>query len=1140
MKFIPVLKWMIAIVLVVACVATGAGFYLLNQKEDFVRAEILKRFAEIAPDLTLRIGDIRLDGTQGATLSDIEVRERASDNPLLLAETLKVAIDSNALLEQQQVVVDVVHLRSAEVLVIREADGRWNWQDYEFRPPKATGLLPIVTLEDVGVRLTLKHGNGVPPARLALRKSRIQAVPDSSQGYEFDGAIELPGAGPLGLSGSWNLQTGDWQLGGQLRDVQADQQLMDLAKGTSPQLNGHLDQLDSVIRQAVPAKDSSDGLSSGAALQIGNNNRVAPVFLGQLDIDFAVSGGPARAVPAFKLLVNVREGRISTPAIPFALTGVRARFFRDNESLVFRLDQATGNDASLRGGFEMLSSPGAKAPYGWFEVERFPVTAKLKPLLPERTLRLFNAFEPDILLSVSGRIERCPDGKWLPHDVKAEVHDGSVLFHRFRYPVENLKGTIVQRPFADRAATEKESVTTVEDVVLDVTMQADIGPKSITTAGWWKNPGPRTETRFEMSLQDFPMDSRFRNALGEKEQSVFDALDLSGTIGADMVFYRPPGVDQPTHTFIDAHVKDARMRFRSFPYDITDLSGHITYNSATRHWKFIELSGRHGEGVINGIGDFHGHPSPGVLTLEVSARNAPLEADLYNALSKSQRAIWNMVNPNGHCDLTAEIHWTATPGQAAIVRFPRSKPVRIYNTQIRPAPFPYDMLVREAVLSFDPNDPHAAGSQHCEIHSFQAEHGDSPIQARGWAEAKPDGEWQVHLNNVTASNLVPDDHLKAALPASWRETLNRVYQVGRVSIRDSELDFRGDIEGRRNTTAGWDLNLSFRDCKLNAGLDVLHVFGDVTARGVWDGFHLRNNGNIDIETAEVLEMPFTAISGPYSLNDIELVLGSRRVFEPDSTLAQVDRTGRVRALAYGGEVVFDAHVDLREGGKYQFFTEVADARLESYAALHMPEERGLQGVVTAWLSVEGTGEEAKDVTGKGQLLINPARLYELPVVVKLLGALSQLNLNVQDRTAFNYALLDFDVADEAFWFKTIDLVGDSISFRGRGSVGFGGAVDLDFYSHTARSRTTALPFISGLFTSWAKVEVRGTTDRPQTMVRSMARLDEGLRQFLQPFNPSPGGPIPGLNVPQFFQRATPLLQRFPSARQAGTPTEPRQ
>ena len=518
-----------------------------------------------------------------------------------------------------------------------------------------------------------------------------------------------------------------------------------------------------------------------------------------------------------------------------------------------------------------------------------------------------------------------------------------------------------------------------------------------------------------------------------------------------------------------------------------------------------------------------------MLDLKITATGAALDADLYNALSKQQRTVWNMINPDGFCDLTAKIDWTAGPDQPAIVTFPQDAPVRVYDTKIRPTPFPFDMKIREAILSFDPNDVRAAGAQHCEIRSFSAVHEGANITAKNcWADVKPNGEWQVHFNNLRADNLRPDDQLRAALPASWRETMGRIEQLGVVSLTDSQMDFRGDISGERNTTAKWALNVNLKDCTVNAGLDVQHVYGAVTANGTWDGFHLQNTGDLNVETAEVLEMPFTNVRGPYSLNDVELVLGSRQVFERQKLLADIDRSTRMKALAYGGEVLLDAHVDLREGGRYQFFTELANARLESYAALHIPDQRNLKGVVTAWMSLEGTGEEARDVTGKGQLLIHPAALYEIPVVVKLLGSLSQWNVNPQDRTAFNYAIVDYEVADEAFWLNRVDLVGESISFRGQGSVGFAGAVDLDFYSRPARSRAASIPIlsgISGLFTNWAKIEVRGTTSRPQPTVRPVARMDEGVRMFLQPFNPNPGGPVPGLNTPRAYHRTVPILQR---------------
>ncbi|MFO1002618.1 MAG: hypothetical protein U0936_19995 [Planctomycetaceae bacterium] len=46
--------------------------------------------------------------------------------------------------------------------------------------------------------------------------------------------------------------------------------------------------------------------------------------------------------------------------------------------------------------------------------------------------------------------------------------------------------------------------------------------------------------------------------------------------------------------------------------------------------------------------------------------------------------------------------------------------------------------------------------------------------------------------------------------------------------------------------------------------------------------------------------------------------------------------------------------------------------------------------------------------------------------------------------------MTFEIHDRAFWFDPIDLVGDALTLRGRGSVGFGGDVVLDFFSRPAK------------------------------------------------------------------------------------------
>lgn len=1124
----PIIQWMINISLFAAVVIGGAYIYLSHHSNQLVEDQILARFETAAPGLRLTLASTELDGTRGVTLRDVEIRERTTDKPLFRSAELHVAIDSQRLIDHQQVVVNAIRIRDAEVVAARDQAGRWNWQDYEFHQPEnSVPGLPQVTVEDLTVQLTLEHGSGIPTARLILNCPRWQAIPASQHAYDFDGAVALPGVGELKLTGASDLKSRQWGLSGRLRDVRANHDLMKVAQATAPQLQDQLSRVDTALERLLPPVQtvSSEAPANGSALLIGTNAHTAPRFLGLLDVDFKVAS--TDSIPEFMLRVGVREGRLASPALPVALSDVNAVFFKDNRNLILKLSQASGGNTQLSGEFRSQTGPDASPGRGWLQVERFPLTARIAPLLPEKVARLIRAFEPDCL--ISGRVDlvQQPGGKWRPENLTADITEGRLNYHRFHYPNSQITGTVRQRPFASRPATRSEPAITEQDVMLDVELTGLAGGRPVATRGWMKNPGVESENFFTLTASDFPLDSTFRNALEPKSQSVVDSLNLSGTADLNLAFYRPPGPDRVTHPFYRVRVKDSQIRFQRFPYTITDVTGDLTYDGGTKEWKFAKLQGRHDQATITADGSFHGGTKPGVLDLTIRARNAALDSDLYNALTGEQQTLWKMLRPDGFCDLTAKVDWVATPGQPASVRFPASDPVRIYNTTIQPVPFPYEMQIREAILSFDPNDPRFAGVQHCEIHSFQATHDESPLSASGWAEVKHDGEWQVHLNRVNAVDLQPDDHLKAALPASWRSTLSRLYHRGKLKITDSEMDFRGTVAGDRETTAKWQLNMHLYDCALNAGLDMEHVHGEISALGQWDGYRLTNHGHINLETAETLEMPITNIRGPYSMNNVELVLGSRQVFE-GRQLALVNQDSRLKAQAYGGDLFLDALVDMREAGRYWFFTELENARLESYAQLHIQEQQNLRGVVNAWMSLQGEGEDAENCRGEGQMRISPASLYELPIVVKLLGALSQLHLNVQDRTAFNHVMMDFEVRNKAFQMKLIDMVGESISFRGKGSVGFSGAVNLDFYSRPPRASVGSLPLFNNLFSNWAKVEVRGTTSDPQTIVKSAAKLDSSLKQFLQPFNPN--GPAPLLTVPPNFQ---PLSGGYTSRVHAG-------
>jgi hypothetical protein len=1116
MKLLKILKWAFLFVLLAAVTAGAAGIWAWTHRNQFIQQQLLARFEQVAPELSLHLDDVQILSPSVVRLDGVSVRDADEERPLFRCQQILLVLDETELLQRQRVVVRSVEIRNPDILATRAPSGRWNWQDYRFYPPDVVGpvILPDVVCTDVRLQINLEHGVGIPSASLLLTSPQIQAIPASSANYDFAGVISLPGAGNLSLTGGSDLSTGKWQLTGRMAGVKADSQLADIAKSAHPELSDRLQDIDNLFERILPPTQVTTAPASGGLL-IGTT-ATAPRFVGELDLDFSIQSAGGGAVPEFRLMLHVREGRVSSPKTPLQLTDVEASFFWDNENVVGEISHGVIDGATVTGAMRMHLARNPEPATAELHIRDLLVDARLKPLCPPPTQRLFENFLPKGILTLDAEFRQTDSGTWKPFSLIADVRESSIRFHRFNYLLDNITAT-----FRQRAVPLDELATA--DTVVDVDMTGTAGSRPVAGKGVLRNPGPEVEVLFEIGVTGMPIDEQFRAALDENGKRVLDALNITGVTNATARCYRPPGRNQTSDMLLKADVFDAKMRFSGFPWDITDLSGALEYDSRTKDWSFENLTGRHGAARLTGSGMYRGTPQPGTLKLNVITRDAPLDSDLYHALTASQQELWQLLNPDGTVHLTTQITWTAAPGQAAVVKLPR---VELVNTHVYPTPFPYHMTIQSAHLSYDPNDPRFAGVQHCEIHSLQADHSGVSLSATGWAELTADNFWQLHFNDMKSGQLNPDGELRAALPASWRYALTMLSQEGKVSIDSSQIDFRGRAIGETPPTAAWDMKLKLQNCRIYAGLELENVSGTVLAKGHWDGYELQNQGHIDLERLEFLEMPITRISGPYVIDNYELLLGNRAVFTESDPLS-VSPKSRIQARAYGGMLYADGIVELGSKQSFRMFTNVDDALLERYAAMHIPDEPDVKGVVNAWLYLKGEGEDVDSVQGRGQLEISPATLYELPVMVQVLAGLSKLNFAVPNKTAFHSALLTFDVHDRSFWFNPIDLVGESLALRGRGQVGFGGDVVLDFFSRPPRPRRPTIPLANLLLsgaTQWVGVQVRGTTERPQTMVRSTIKIDESMKQFLSAFQPGQGGPAPGLVVPGIF-----TLPRFPQA-----------
>lgn len=185
MKFWPILKWMFFIALASTIAAGVGGIWLWKNSDRLIREQAFRTFDKVAPDLELQLDGIELSSTSSIRLTGIEIRDRAANRPILRAKEAFATVDETELMERQHVIVRTIKISGVEILLKRSEDGRWNWQNYAFNKLSDTLIPPSVVLENVRVQIQLEHSAGIPPASLTVTSPLLQAVPKSSEAYDF-------------------------------------------------------------------------------------------------------------------------------------------------------------------------------------------------------------------------------------------------------------------------------------------------------------------------------------------------------------------------------------------------------------------------------------------------------------------------------------------------------------------------------------------------------------------------------------------------------------------------------------------------------------------------------------------------------------------------------------------------------------------------------------------------------------------------------------------------------------------------------------------------------------------------------------------------------------------------------------------
>ncbi|MDA0833799.1 MAG: hypothetical protein O2955_08955 [Planctomycetota bacterium] len=918
----------------------------------------------------------------------------------------------------------------------------------------------------------------------------------------------------------------------------------------------------------------AEGISDSSASARSISQRLWQGLSASLDVGFELSSSSSYKVPRARVSVQVQEGRLAHPDLPFDLNELFGTVIWDNNSLEIRDMQATHGATQF-----LLHGKRAQTAESFSSLWHVQMTGlvldqQFRNVLRGGVARLFDAIQPrgsvdlvfdlkenhptdvtsiqrasieenrevhvaldevsadeaaslDSILPIGREIDtasRAPETplsstprRWEVENLLFTVKDASMMLAKFPYPIHHISGQIQQ-----------------QDRELSVSLQGMAGKRPVVAKGMIQNPGIDAGVDMTIVVDKISIDETLIAALPSDIQPTVNDLRLTGTMDGAVHVVRPGGRHRLWSIFVDADIADGTIQFQKFPLRMIDLNGHLIYSNSNHRWSVTDLHARRGKGIIEGEAHFRSPAHSHELSLNLKAEQLPLDGNLLQALPEGLRRAWEFMDLRGTADISAIVLWN--PDEAVDITLPT---VEVTNGSLRLESFKYPL---EQVRSkFRYND----GLVH--FHSFSGRHDDTLVRAKGMMRLMDDGGWNLHLEPFFVDDLLPGRSFRRALSPALKQAVDSVDLQQPLSM-SGKVTFEQKVEDETllPMSAAFDVETILTGNAIDVGVEVKNIYGRVTTSGTWDGYQCKMIGTIDLESLLAHGYYITQVQGPFRFDNQRLMLGSPQMVNSiRSSLPQtpVPSEERIAGRTIGGVITLDSVIEAgtpppqETSGNYNAVLTLSEGRLETYAQQYLTDKKNLRGVINAWLSLNGTNSDSESLRGFGQLRISPAAIYELPVMIRTLQLLRPGPL---EKAAFQYVFLEFNLINQRVEFNKIDLVGDAVSLRGRGTATLDGKLDLDFYSMMSQNQMS-IPILSAIVgeatKGWVGVKVTGEVGNPDAEIQPLKNLDTALKTFLGAFDPGKSYPSPRLTTPN---RPVPRTNVFPGLPTFAPPFQPRQ
>lgn len=597
-------------------------------------------------------------------------------------------------------------------------------------------------------------------------------------------------------------------------------------------------------------------------------------------------------------------------------------------------------------------------------IQDVELTPALRRSLDEPLRKLWDRFHPSGFADVHGRVVRLGDEVSLVGH--ADFHDVAFRYESFPYPVDDVSG---------RANLTEEGA-----VALTLVGRAR-GAEVEITGNVEQSPAP---TEFLIRAFGVPLDEELLRSLpGATAQFVRD-MRPGATVGdVTCKVSRARGNERFTYE-ADVDVRASEATYAGFPYRLEKVHGHLKI--LPKHVVFRDFVGSCGSTQVKVEGQAITHTEGTHVEVGIVAERVLLDDRLARSLPQHCQDAFAKLHAEGRINLAANV--VKSPGSELFLEIE----VDPAEASLEPEQFPYRLdsfqgrvLYRDKQIQWKP---------------MAFRHGSVVLQCSGSVTTDADGG-SLELRELVSNNLVYDESLRRAAPASLRKTLDALQPTKPVGIRFPRIRLDWDVRPRPSWEMALEGGIALEGADLMGGT-LQDVTGVVWYRGQCKDDEPKFQGNIELAKVDVCSFHATNVRSSFQVDGGRLDMPN------------------VRGDMYGGQMHAGIHAVFEPEAVFDCRMNLYGGRLREYMRSHSRRDSNIDGLTYLDLYVQGTGADFQQMTGRGKLDILEADIDRLPLLQDIfrIG-----NLQPPAGKAFEELTSNFRIEGKRIAIERLELLG---------------------------------------------------------------------------------------------------------------------